>query len=114
MLQNEAGSAKAAPLISGALVSAVNLCEVHSKLIQRGVPDPLSWSRILSLGCDICPFTAEQGRVAAEIVRTTRPYGLSLGDRACLALGIERKAMVYTADRTWKSLSLGIEIEVIR
>jgi ribonuclease VapC len=114
LLQNEAGSAKLAPLIAGALLSTVNLSEVHSKLVQKGVPGPLSWNRIAGLQCDICPFTAKQGRAAAELIQTSRPFGLSLGDRACLALAIERKARVYTADRNWKNLSLGIEIEVIR
>ena len=52
--------------------------------------------------------------MAAELIHVTQPYGLSLGDRACLALAIERKAKVYTADRCWKNLSLGIEVEVIR
>jgi ribonuclease VapC len=114
LLQNEAGGAKVGTLVYGALLSAVNLCEIYSKLIQRGVPGPLSWGRIVSLQCDVRPFTAEQGRVAAELVQTTRPFGLSLGDRACLALAVEHKARVYTADRAWKNLSLGIEIEVIR
>jgi ribonuclease VapC len=44
----------------------------------------------------------------------TKRYGLSLGDRACLALAIERKAKVYTTDRNWKNLDLGIAVEVIR
>lgn len=114
LLQNEAGSEKVAPIISGALLSVVNLSEVHAKLVQRGVPAGLCWSRILALECDLRPFTPEQARVTAELIQTTRPFGLSLGDRACLALAMERKARVYTADRNWKNLSLGIEIEVIR
>jgi PIN domain nuclease of toxin-antitoxin system len=44
----------------------------------------------------------------------TKPYGLSLGDRACLALAIQRNATVYTTDRDWSKLSIGIKIEVIR
>ncbi len=76
-----------------------------------------AWKRIRALDCEICHFTEEQARAAAELIAITRPYGLSLGDRACLALAIERKAKVYTADRAWANLtnlSLGIEIEVIR
>ena len=98
----------------GALLSTVNLCEIHSKLIQKGISEAASWIRIVALQCDVCFFTAEQGRAAAELIPKTRPYGLSLGDRACLALAVERKAKVYTTDRSWKNLSLGIEIEVIR
>ena len=41
-------------------------------------------------------------------------FGLSLGDRACLALGIALKAPVYTADRSWKNLKLGVRIHVVR
>jgi PIN domain nuclease of toxin-antitoxin system len=48
------------------------------------------------------------------LLTVTRPYGLSLGDRVCLALAIERVAKVYTADRAWKSIPLPIEIEVFR
>lgn len=114
LLHNELGSAKVATVVYGALLSTVNLCEIYGKLIQKGLPGPLTWNRILSLQCDVSAFTMEQGRVAAELIPTTRPFGLSLGDRACLALAIERKAKVYTADRLWKNLSLGIEIEVIR
>ncbi|HWG20135.1 MAG TPA: type II toxin-antitoxin system VapC family toxin [Terracidiphilus sp.] len=114
LLQNEAGSATVGGLVHGALLSAVNLSEVHSKLIQKGMPAALSWMTILSLQCDVWSFTDEQARVAAELIPLTKRYGLSLGDRACLALAIERKAKVYTADRNWKNLSLGVEVEVIR
>ena len=114
LLQNESGGAKVATVVDGALLSAVNLAEVYSKLIQKGVPGPLSWNRILGLQCDLAPFSADQGRTAAELILVTQPFGLSLGDRACLALAIERKARVYTTDRAWKNLQLGIEIEVIR
>jgi len=40
--------------------------------------------------------------------------GLSLGDRACLALALQMKASVYTADRSWKNLKLDLRINVIR
>lgn len=114
LLQNEAGSATVSQVIYGALISAVNLTEVYSKMIEKGLPAPFSWEKIVSLQCDVCPYTGEQARIAAELIPMTKPFGLSLGDRACLALAIDRKATVYTTDRAWKNLSLGIEIEVIR
>lgn len=114
LLQNEAGSATVSQLIDGALLSTVNLTEVHSKLIQKGFPASLSWKGIVSLQCDVCFFTDEQARIAAELIQATKPLGLSLGDRACLALAIERKATVYTTDAAWKKLNLGVEVEVIR
>jgi ribonuclease VapC len=114
LLQNEAGGATVSQLMYGAFLSTVNLTEVHSKLIEKGLPAPLSWARIMALQCDVCAYTGEQARTAAELIQVTKPFGLSLGDRACLALAMERNAKAYTTDRTWKNLSLGIEIEVIR
>ena len=62
----------------------------------------------------IAEFDAEQARLAGELLLRTRSLGLSLGDRACLALAMVLKAPVYTADRIWKGLKLGVPIHVIR
>ena len=113
-LQNEKGALLIGPLLAGTLLSTVNLAEVHTKLLNQGLAPAYAWKQISGMNCEVCHFTEEQAKTAAELVPTTRPYGLSLGDRACLALAIERKAKVLTADRIWQNLSLGIEIEVIR
>jgi PIN domain nuclease of toxin-antitoxin system len=57
---------------------------------------------------------AAHAQTAGDLVRQTRAFGLSLGDRACLALGMELGAPVYTADRAWKKLGLPVQIRVIR
>ena len=114
VLFDEPGTDTVFPVLKGGLLSTVNLAESHSRLVSLGAYAPQSWNRILSLQCQVCPLTEDQARIAAELVSVTRPFGLSLGDRACLALAIEHNARVYTADRNWKNLSLGIEIEVIR
>ena len=44
----------------------------------------------------------------------TRAAGLSLGDRACLALAKSQGGLVLTADRVWATLDIGVEIELIR
>ncbi len=51
---------------------------------------------------------------AGDLITETRPLGLSLADRACLALGLDLKVPVYTADRSWKNLKVGVRIHVIR
>jgi len=68
----------------------------------------------MAFGCEMSFFDDLQARLAGELIARTRPYGLSLGDRACLALAIQRKAAVYTTAAAWKNLALGIEVEVIR
>jgi ribonuclease VapC len=60
------------------------------------------------------PFSAEHARVVGDLVAQSRPLGLSLGDRACLGLGVALKAPVYTADKSWKKLKVAARIYVIR
>jgi PIN domain nuclease of toxin-antitoxin system len=114
VLFDEPGGTSVADLFNGGLLSAVNLAEVLTKLKQGGWETEFAWGRVLDMGFEVCPYEAEQARLTSELIDQTRPFGLSLGDRACLALAIQRKATVYTTDRVWKKLALGIEIEVIR
>jgi ribonuclease VapC len=65
-------------------------------------------------GRETVSFTEEQARIAGALTARTRTLGLSLGDRACLALGIALRAPVYTADRAWKKLKLDVPIHIIR
>jgi PIN domain nuclease of toxin-antitoxin system len=111
---HETGEDLISPILQGALLSTVNLAEIHTRMLDRGAQAQQAWDWISSMECEVCFFTAEQARTAGELKAITRPYGLSLGDRACLALAIDRKATVYTTDKVWKSLNLGINIEVIR
>jgi len=109
---NEPGSDVVLPLLDGSLLSAVNLAEVHTMLLLRGAGSDFAWRRLLGLGCEIRSFGEEEGRLAAELA--VRQRGLSLADRACLALAMRTKAVVYTANSTWKSLGLGVRVEAIR
>jgi len=95
-------------------MSTVNLAEVHSKLVSRGVPPDDAWEATLSPISEAVPFTSAHAKLAGDLVARTRTLGLSLGDRACLALGLALKAPIYTADRSWNKLRLGARIHVIR
>ena len=112
-LKKEPGGSAVTPLFQSAAIGAVNVAEIHARLLSYGILPATSWGMIQRTGCEICPFTDDQARIAAELIAVTKPYGLSLGDRACLALAIERQAKVYTADSAWKGLALGIDIQVI-
>lgn len=114
LIRGEAGADRVTASLPGAIISTVNQAEVQTKLVAAGLDEKLAWWHIAEAGCPSVSFDEEQARLAGGLVRVTRPLGLSLGDRACLALALQRRATVYTTDRAWKSLDLGIEIEVIR
>lgn len=115
ILNGEDGAEQLTPeLLSEAAASTVNLAEVEGKLVDLGLSPDDAWDATLSAIRDVVPFSADQAKLAGNLVAQTRALGLSLGDRACLALGLALKAPVYTADKSWKKLKLGIRIHVIR
>jgi ribonuclease VapC len=115
VLNHEPGSEKLPPeMLSSAAASTVNLAEVHTKLVSRGGDPDEAWEDTLCAVDEPVPFTLEQARIAGNLVTETRVLGLSLGDRACLALGIALHAPVYTTDKSWKNLKIGVRIHVIR
>ncbi|MBI5575167.1 MAG: type II toxin-antitoxin system VapC family toxin [Deltaproteobacteria bacterium] len=113
-LHEEAGCEKVEPLLGAAAVSAVNWSEVVQKSLSRGVRLEGLRADMEALGLDIIPFTAEDAEIAADLWKKTHRRGLSLGDRSCLSLGIRLGLPVVTADKAWKGLGAGIEIQVIR
>jgi ribonuclease VapC len=115
LLNNEAGADMLTPeLLSNAACSTVNLAEVQAKLVGAGGRPDEAWEDTLSPIREAVPFTDEHAKIAGSLVTQTRVLGLSLGDRACFALGLALKAPVYTADKSWKKLKLGVRIQVIR
>ena len=115
ILNQEPGAEKLTPeLLSAAATSTVNLAEVHGKLVSRGLNLDDAWEATMSPIREAVAFTSEHARLTGDLVRQTRALGLSLGDRACLALGLASKAPVYTADRSWKKLKVSVRIHVIR
>jgi PIN domain nuclease of toxin-antitoxin system len=115
ILNQEPGSEKLTPILLGnAASSTVNLAEVHAKLVTRGGDPEEAWEDTLSPVREVFPFTAEHAKLAGSLVEQTHALGLSLGDRACLALGLILNAPVYTADRSWKKLKLDLKVHVIR
>jgi PIN domain nuclease of toxin-antitoxin system len=115
LLQHERGAETLTDEIrKNAVVSAVNLAEVQSKLVKKGYEPEEAWEDALSTMTLVEPFTSEQARIAGDLITKTESRGLSLGDRSCLALAIALQAPVYTTEQTWKSLKVGVQIHVIR
>ncbi len=101
-------------LMDGGVMSAVNLAEVYSKLSELTATEWPRTNTLLTLLDRIEPMTQGQARVCGELRVSTRHAGLSLGDRACLALALELGAEVYTSDRAWKQVKVGVPIHLIR
>jgi ribonuclease VapC len=115
LFQEEPGSDKVAQAVKdGAAISTVNLSEIASKLNELHTPQTLIQDAINGLELTIVDFNAEFAYKVGLLRPLTRHLGLSLGDRACLALAQHLNLPALTGDRLWKELSLGIAIEVIR
>jgi ribonuclease VapC len=113
-IRDEPGSSLVANLAPDALMSTVNLAEVYSKLMERGLSADEADAIIYRYGFEVVPFDEELARRAGALRPATKTLGLSLGDRACLALALREALPVVTTDRNWTKLTLGIEIKVAR
>jgi PIN domain nuclease of toxin-antitoxin system len=115
LIQRESGAERiTAELLVVSTMSSVNLAEVQSKLVRDGVDAGEAWRKTIALLFDVQPFTLQQARIAGDLIMPTRSRGLSLGDRACLALATELDLPVYTTEQVWRGLDVGVKIHVIR
>lgn len=110
-LHQEPGWEVVQSIIDTACIGSVNWSEVAQKTVRKGLKVEVARTLLAAVGLAIVPFTAVQAEIAAHLWDATHQRGLSLADRACLALAIDRQAPVLTADRIWSELSLGIEIQ---
>lgn len=119
-LRDEPGAGVVARAISeGAAISAVNLAEVLARASDRGgdaqeLAGELSRRGLLGGAVAVEPFTAADAVEAARLRPGTRHLGLSLGDRACLALAMRVDAPALTADGSWTESTLDVEVQQIR
>jgi ribonuclease VapC len=100
--------------LPGSMLSAVNLAEVVTKSVDTGMTLDEARRVVAGLPCQIIPFDGEHAYLAAGLRVATRPFGLSLGDRACLALGLATGCPVVTAERKWDQCDVGVELIRIR
>lgn len=113
-LQDEPGGSRVGDCLDGALLSSVNLSEVIQKAAQFGADTAGLATDLAEIGICLEPFTLDQAEIAAGLWPTTRKLGLSLADRACLALAIDYDAQVLTTDKAWRDLDIRLAVEVIR
>lgn len=113
VLNQEKGSETAQTFFAEGMISAVNLAEILTKLIERGHSDATAMEAFELLQLPLIDFDVSLARKAAELRPVTSHLGLSLGDRSCLALAILQGATAVTADKAWQTLSC-CSIKVIR
>ncbi len=113
VFNTEKGSEKVEPLLSNSIISSVNVAEVLTKMVEKGISLNDALEDFLKLGLEVIEFDTKQAAKSAELRPLTKHLGLSLGDRCCLALAIQEDATAVTADRNWASFNL-CKVEVIR
>ena len=111
---DEAGADKVLAVVGDAVISTVNFSEVVTKLVDHGAEHETAASHVASLGIGVIGFDQAQAVLAAGLRQGSRRLGLSLGDRACLALAEARTLPVFTADRAWGSVPTKLRIVQIR
>jgi PIN domain nuclease of toxin-antitoxin system len=114
LLEGEPGADDVETLLEGSIMSAVNLSEVLQKTIEHDVDTDGLEDDLGALGVEIRSFDTLQARAAAELWERAPRAGLSLGDRACLALASGLGIVAVTADRRWASLPLEVPVRVVR
>lgn len=113
-LHQESGGDTVRSVIPQSAISSVNWAEVIQRSIARGANPQGMREDLEALGLALVPFTAVDADLTGTLWQQTRHLGLSLGDRACLALGLRLGVPVLTADRVWQDLSIGVAIQVLR
>ncbi len=114
LFQAEPGASTVAEALPSVLLSSVNASEAVAKLIRYGTKPEAAVDAVRRLKCPIVAVNDRLGLRAGALYALTAKFGLSLGDRICLALAERERLPVLTADRAWASLDIGVEIRLIR
>ncbi len=114
LIRSEPGASVVVPLLTDAVMSTVNWSELAQKLFQRGADGTWTARRLQTLGVRIEPFTTDDALTAAQVWQAPRSAGLSLADRACLALAGRLGVEALTADRAWAQVDIAVTVRLIR
>ena len=102
------------PVMETSLLSAVNLAEVATRLLDLGISAADIEGLSERLLCEVILFDEDLALSTGRLRAATRHLGLSLGDRACLALAQREGLPVLTGDRSWAKLDVGVQVVLIR
>ncbi len=115
LIKGEPGGDKViAALKEGAAISAINFSEVIARLNESSMPEEAIHEALDFLELDIVGFDTQNAYQAGMLRSITKRAGLSLGDRACLALAQQLNLPAITADRVWEGLVPEVVVQLIR
>ena len=116
LVNGEPGAERVAAVLPRAVISAVNLAEVGAKLNELGADAQTARALLAQLHLTVVSLDEAAAFAAGALRTATRSHGLSLGDRACLALATQRGATALTADRAWMQVGevVGVSVELVR
>ncbi|MCL4857942.1 MAG: type II toxin-antitoxin system VapC family toxin [Caldilineaceae bacterium] len=114
MLYHEPGHEVVAAHLHNCCMSTVNLAEVVGRFVRDGHASQLVLQQLKATSIEFVPFSVEQSLLAAQLLAQPQSFGLSLADRACIALALLRGVPALTADRAWLQVQLGATIRTIR
>jgi PIN domain nuclease of toxin-antitoxin system len=113
-LRREPGADRVAAVLTRSCISTVNLAEAYGKMVEYGKRLEEVAYQVERLRIPVVPFTTEHAHIAASLWKATRGVGLSLGDRACLALALQTRLPAFTTERSWLDFDVGAQITKIR
>jgi ribonuclease VapC len=114
VLNDEPGADIVMAIMDDALISTVNYAEVVAKLVERGSSSLQAQSALQSIALTTADFDITLAQRTGALRADTLKRGLSLGDRACLALAERENLPAMTGDRSWVGAVSGVEIRLIR
>jgi ribonuclease VapC len=114
LIKAELGWDKAAAVFPSAVLCTVNAAEVYTKFAEWQLPRHEQAKYLVMIEEIVVPFDNDLALRAGALRVATRSFGLSVGDRACLALAQRLGVRALTTDKIWASLQIGVEIEVLR
>ena len=114
LLFEEPGHERVEAALGTGCIAAANLAEVVGLLVDRGVPPEEVVADLREVDLEVVPLDRAQAEAAGMLRAATRAAGLSLGDRACLALARTLGATALTTNRSWAGVDCGVSVEVVR
>lgn len=115
MLQDEPGGDAVPAFLGRAIISAVNFQEVAKELVRGGRSKKDVRAILGGIAMEVRAHDADAALLAAELFEKTRRYGSGLGDRSCMALGLQLALPILTADREWRKVEIeGLELRHLR